>query len=334
MKFFITSLFLLSTYAQAASLKFMQYNVENFFDTQFDENTLDYTYLPLAVKKNLKGHEKYCRSLDTNGRKNECLKLDWNEAKFTKKIMNVARVIKAYDSTGNGPDIVVMEEVENLNVLNKLVTLGLDKAGYEHRVLIEGDDTRGIDVGLISKFPVVKAKRHPLVIDGETRDTRGILEVTLNVNGKTVVIFVNHWPSQNNPASERVASAKIIEDVSKTLKADLIIAAGDFNTVDHDHPYPFDSLVSFSDAEKEARGSSLVIHPGTHYYQGSWSSLDKIFIHSKSVLEPDFSKFQIFNHSFLMKKDSRSGHLVPFRFSHETGEGFSDHLPLGMEFFY
>lgn len=333
MKFLITSFLVLSTYAHAGSLKFMQYNVENFFDTQFDENTLDYTYLPLSVKKNLQGHAKYCRSLETNGRIDECLKLDWNEAKFTKKIMNVAKVIKAYDQTGTGPDIVVMEEVENQNVLDKLASVGLGKLGYQYRVLIEGDDTRGIDVGLISKFPIIKSKRHPLIINGETRDTRGILEVTLNVNGKIVVVFVNHWPSQNNPASERVQSAKIIEDVTKTMKADLIIAAGDFNTTLTDHPYPFDTLVSFIDTEKEARGESLV-HPGTHYYKGEWSSLDKIFVHTKSVLKPDYSRFQILNLPFLLRKNGRTGDMVPFRFSHETGEGFSDHLPVGMEFFY
>jgi hypothetical protein len=32
-----------------------------------------------------------------------------------------------------------------------------------------------------------------------------------------------------------------------------------------------------------------------------------------------------------MKQDQRSGFTVPNRFNTETGEGFSDHLPIGLE---
>lgn len=332
--FTLTALFLTFT-VQAKSLKFMQYNAENLFDTKFDIGTLDYTYLPLSVKHALKGHADYCNKLENENRRNECLLLDWNEEKLNKKIANISKVVKAFDETGKGADIVVFQELENKNVLNMLVTRGLDKMGYKSLVLIEGADSRGIDVALISKFPVISSKMHSLFMNGTKLDTRGILEVTLNVEGKRVVVFVNHWPSQSNPAEERVASAVLLEKAASLHKrADLIIAAGDFNTIKTDSPYPFEKLVNFIDTEDKARESHHSIHPGTHYFRGVWKSLDKIFVHKSSSIRPDYSKFQIFNHSFLMKTDHRSGDLVPMRFNHDTGEGFSDHLPVGIEFIY
>lgn len=325
-KLIIAATLLLATTVEAKTLKFMQYNVENFFDTKFDQGTDDYTYLPLSVKKTLPGHAEYCKKNPNSSQRNECLNLDWNEAKFTKKIVNIAKVVKAFDSTGKGPDILALEEVENINVLNKLMTKGLDKMGYKHAVLIEGDDSRGIDVGLISKYPVVSSKHHSIPFNGEILDTRGILEVTLDVEGRSVVIFVNHWPSQNNPVGHRISAAQVLEKISANKTDDLIIATGDFNTIKTDSPYPFNTLKSFIDTEKSARTEGHDVHPGTHYYKGEWTSLDKIFIHKNSTLEPDYSTFVIFTHSFLLKNGA------PIRFNHTTGEGFSDHLPVGLLF--
>lgn len=333
-QFLLAATLLIPLMAGAKTLKVMEYNVENFFDTKHDVGTHDYTYLPLSVKRNLPGHKQYCESMSGDFYKNECLNLDWNEARFTKKVINISKVIKAFDKTGKGPDVLVLEEVENLNVLNKLVTKGLDKLGYAHLVLIEGDDSRGIDVAVISKFPVISSKHHPLIINGSKLDTRGILEVTLDVEGSTVVVFANHWPSQNNPASERAASARLLSQVAGKLDADLILAMGDFNTLDSDVPYPFDHLNRFIDAEVEARKLNLDLKPGTHFYRGGWSSLDRIFIFENAALKAQFSKFQIINHPFMMKIDSRTGESVPVRAEASTGEGYSDHLPLGMEFTY
>jgi endonuclease/exonuclease/phosphatase family metal-dependent hydrolase len=309
----------------------MQYNAENFFDTKFDQNTEDYTYLPLAVKASLKGHTEACNQM-TGIYREQCLNLDWNEAKFTKKIINIAGVIKAYDSTGNGPDILFLEEIENINVVNKLVTKGLDKLGYISQVLIEGDDNRGIDVAIVSKYPVIYSKHHSILVNGTKLDTRGILEVALNVKGKTVVVFANHWPSQSNPAQHRVASAQLLSDLADKADADLILAAGDFNTLDTDSPYPFNFLKNFINAEQEARNLGVSMNAGTHYFKGEWTSLDRIFIHKSSNIQANFKTFQIINRPFMMQVDTRTGALIPMRTDAQKGTGYSDHLPVGLEF--
>lgn len=326
-------IFLSAGILEAKTLKVMQYNAENFFDTSFDEGTLDYTYLPQSVKRSLRGHKEYCDT-QSGFYREQCLNLDWNEAKFTKKIINIARVIKSYDQSGTGPDVVVFQEVENRNALNKLVTKGLKGLGYQYMELIEGDDSRGIDVGLISKYPVISSRHHSVYMHNQRLDTRGILEVTLDVDGNEVVVFCNHWPSQGNPTVERIESAKLLSRIAASKKADLILAIGDFNTLHKDSPYPFNYLDGFIDTEAEARDVNSDLNPGTHFYKGEWSSLDKIFVYENSTLKADYYSYGILTPLFMMKRDYQTDEMVPIRFNHETGEGFSDHLPVKMEFHY
>lgn len=299
----------------------MAYNVENFFDTKHDEGTQDYTYLPLAFKKASKEVQKYCNGMSNEFYKKDCLTIDWNDKILAKKVANAARVIKNYNN-GAGADIVVLEEIENLNSVNILADQGL-KGLYKYRTLAEGDDSRGISIGLISKYPIVSTKHHSTYMKNKKLNTRGILEVTLNVNGKTVTVFGNHWPSQNNDVSERVASAKQLTQLAKDTRSDLIVAVGDFNTVDSDKPHPFQVMTNdFYDAEQEARDAGVKLIPGTHNYKGEWSSLDRIFVHKNSKILPEWNTFLIVNSPWMMKNG------VPLRFDSKSGEGFSDHLPV------
>ncbi len=89
-------------------------------------------------------------------------------------------------------------------------------------------------------------------------------------------------------------------------------------------------MPSFVDAEERARELGPLF-PGTSYYAGTWNSLDKIFVHKHSRSSINFETFQIFHHSFLLRPERESGELIPYRFNHETAEGFSDHLPVGMK---
>lgn len=332
MKFILSALLLVTSFGSfAKNLKVMQYNAENFFDTKFDEKTHDYTYLPRAVKAKIAGHKDACNEM-SGFYKQQCLNLDWTDAKFTSKILNIAKVVKSYDESGLGPDVLFLEEIENINVVNKLVSKGLDKLGYISQVLIEGDDSRGIDTAIIAKYPVIMSKHHSIIVNGQKLDTRGITEVHLNVNGKTVALFANHWPSQANPTAERIASAQLLADLASKTDADLIVAAGDFNTIDSDSPNPFAVLKDFANAEMEARNVGVEMNAGTHWFKGEWTSLDRIYIYKNSTIQPDYSKFQIIKRPFMMMVDQRTGDSIPMRSDADKGTGFSDHLPIGMEF--
>lgn len=320
----------LASSAFAKSVSFMQYNAENFFDTIHDKGTEDWTYLPADIKARSTEVQEACHKMSTSYYVQECLDMDWNEAKFTKKILNISKVIKAYDTTGKGPDVIILEEVENINAVSKLVSKGLGGLGYQYKVLIEGDDTRGIDVAIISKYPISKATHHSLFVKGKKVDTRGILQAVLKVGIQEVTVFANHWPSQSNPTEFRVESAKLLDSLANSSKSDLILAAGDFNTLKSENPKPFSYLSNWIDSEVEARKTGIKLNPGSHFYKGEWSSLDHIFIHKKSAAAVNYKSFQIINRPFMLKRDGRSGQMIPNRFNFETAEGFSDHLPMGI----
>ncbi|MES2769295.1 MAG: endonuclease/exonuclease/phosphatase family protein [Bdellovibrionota bacterium] len=328
MKFIIGAIALLvsvssmATVSGSKTITIMAYNVENLFDTTHDAGTIDWTYLPIATKKASKEAQKYCKSMSEGFYKEECLNLDWSEKAYADHLRNSGRVIKE-----SNPDIVVLEEIESLKVVNELVDRALGGA-YKHRALIEGDDSRGIDVGVISKYPIVSSKRHSTFVNGKKLNTRGILEVTINVNGKKITVFGNHWPSQANPAEERVASAEQLLELAQGQKSDLVMAVGDFNTIDTDRPHPFKVLANdFHDAEQEARDLGVKLMPGTHNHKGEWSSLDRIFVFKNAKIQPDWSSFKIVAHQWMLDDAKK----VPKRFDAKTGEGFSDHLPVTVQ---
>ena len=124
------------------SFSVMTYNLENFFDSLHDEGTNDFTFLPLQRKQHDMEARRYCASIRVPYYRKQCFELDWNENVVVNKVQNVARVIRVADS-GRSPDIIVFQEVENINILRKLIQIGLSEEGYRELVLIEGTTAEG-----------------------------------------------------------------------------------------------------------------------------------------------------------------------------------------------
>ncbi|MBY0111703.1 MAG: endonuclease/exonuclease/phosphatase family protein [Phycisphaerales bacterium] len=57
-------------------------------------------------------------------------------------------------------DIVALEEVESLPVVKAFIVKYLADMGYDHAVLIESEDPRGIDNAIISRFPIVHSEAY------------------------------------------------------------------------------------------------------------------------------------------------------------------------------
>lgn len=345
---FIALLILLFTsIAFGQSVSVMTYNAENLFDTTHDKGKKDYTWLPLAVKQRSKEVQKYCASMRSQHYRRNCFELDWSEATMNAKIHNLSKVILSHNR-GKGADIVVFQEVENMNVLTMLVNRGLTKAGYKYISLIEGPDSRGIDVGMISKFPIISEKLHKVdITPAQRRTTRGILEVNFNVQGKTVTVFGNHWPSQGNTDETRMIAAEVLADVATKVKSDLVVATGDFNQTHDDFPHGINThiLPIFENVETKGRVFSNETALGTHWYRGEWESLDKIFVLKSNIASKnvtvDYSSYDIINKSFMVFDlewtdfDTGSVNIdenIPLRFNAKTHEGFSDHLPVTVSF--
>jgi hypothetical protein len=128
----------------------------------------------------------------------------------------LAARIKALDV-----DVLCVQEVENLAALEDFVRyLDLETAGFKHLSLVEGNDPRFIDVGVISKLPLggVRSWRHHTHHDkpGEPAFSRDLLEVAV-LNPETrdpvLTVYVNHLKSQlANDEDERKRTTNVGTD--------------------------------------------------------------------------------------------------------------------------
>lgn len=339
----LTILMSFSIHAKTENLvSVMSYNVENLFDFTHDEGKDDYTYLPLKVKKASRKIQAHCKSLGKKHYVKTCLTLDWSEEVVKQKIKNIAQVIRAYN-LGRGADILVLQEVENLNVLKLMIKYELHKYGYHYAALEEGPDSRGIDTGVISKYPIVKTKLHKIDLTGIAKESRGIMETQVLVGNKIITLFGNHWPSQANPTEARRQAALTLVRAARAASGDIVMALGDFNTVAaRDIPNPIEEVLmpNFFDAEKRARRMGRSLAEGTHWFAGKWDSLDKIFVLKNSMgknVKVVYPSFKIVKEDFMLGKkrwvDRATGNVtiyegVPYRFYSVEGKGYSDHLPI------
>jgi endonuclease/exonuclease/phosphatase family metal-dependent hydrolase len=135
-------------------------------------------------------------------------------------------------------DILCCVEIEDRQMLQAFNSQTLDSRKFKYSMLIDGNDPRGIDVGLLSKFEIVNIRTH--IFD---RDSTGVvfsrdcLEVELRLpDGRSVHILCNHLKSQGygtqagNDAKRRRQSVRLAQILSRyNLATDLVIVAGDLN---------------------------------------------------------------------------------------------------------
>lgn len=310
-------------------IQVMTYNVENLFDTQHDQGKEDYTYLPLSEKNSNPEVQRYCEGVQDKNWKRDCFELDWSEEVINVKMERIAQVILAAGANGQGPDVVVLPEVENINILNRL-NEHLQSAGYQSVVLLEGEDERGIDVGMLSKLPLAKEPQlHRAAIDEKTR---GILEASFILpNSQRLTIFGVHFPSPHNPTENRIQSFKQLNALGKqaTATSDIVMAAGDFNVTRDESDKVMKNVANpvWRVSHFEGCGSC----EGTNYFPrgNSWSFLDAILLFRKDGEDSPSSTFDNKSIHVVRSQDyqvNREGR--PVRFDPVKKTGVSDHLPM------
>ena len=158
----------------------------------------------------------------------------------------------------------------------------LEPYGYIDSVLIEGKDYRGIDTALISRFKINDSRLHYIEFTGEFegKDTRPILEATLDVNGKTLKVYNLHFPSGFHDVSMRIDSLNTLSRLLETHNYPSI-ALGDFNVNSKE-----DNRLNIYQSQNNWDVAHLVgcnECKGSYYYSygKSWDFLDTIFL-SKS----------------------------------------------------
>lgn len=154
-----------------AEIKVAFWNVENLFDTTASELATDLEFTP---------------------------EHGWTPAVFDLKVKNLATIIKQMHG-GQGPDLLGLCEVENKDVVDRLLAeIGNPKYKVAH---VESPDIRGIDCSLIYSSEVFHAPLKKDMVGHLVHfrfPTRDIFQVKLKVKATNaeLYVFVNHWPSR------------------------------------------------------------------------------------------------------------------------------------------
>lgn len=195
--------------------------------------------------------------------------LSWSAVK------NTARVIAAVNA-----DILLTVEVEDrltLHRFNKQVLAGQLKAkSYPFNMLIDGNDTRGIDVGLFSRYPITSVRSHIFDKDGnQVIFSRDCPEFEIDIKGKPLWLLGNHFKSQlgGGGDAKRLLQgncvAKLYQEALK--RSAYVVVAGDLNDTPASPPITVLEDAGLKDAMTHG---SYEGPPGTH---GKCTSLsDKI----------------------------------------------------------
>ena len=305
-----------------SSFSVMTLNVNNLFDELDDPKKDDKAYLPIELKQTNK-HINSCNRVPVNSWKNECLYLDWDTETKDAKLKNLARDILLYDETG--PDILALQEVENINILEQLYRL-LEPYGYIDLELLESKDYRGIDTAIISKFEIIDSTLHYIKFSGEfeDKDTRPILDSTILINDKKIKVYNVHFPAGYHDVSMRIDS---LNKLKKLLKMHNMptVALGDFNVNTEEDS----ELFIYKDQEDlwdVAHSIGCADCKGTYYYSygKSWSFLDTIFVSKQRNISYDADSIKLHITEHNAYKDSGK----PIRFNAKAKTGVSDHLPM------
>ena len=305
-----------------SSFSVMTLNVNNLFDELDDPKKDDKAYLPIELKQTNK-HINSCNRVPVNSWKNECLYLDWDSETKDAKLKNLARDILLYDETG--PDILALQEVENINILNQLFKL-LEPYGYIDLELLESKDYRGIDTAIISKFEIINSTLHYIKFSGEfeNKDTRPILDSTILINDKKIKVYNVHFPAGYHDVSMRIDSLNKLKTLLQTHTMPTV-ALGDFNVNTEEDS----ELLIYKDQEDlwdVAHSIGCADCKGTYYYSygKSWSFLDTIFVSKQRNISYDTDSIKLHITEHNAYKDSGK----PIRFNAKAKTGVSDHLPM------
>lgn len=329
---FFSSPFFLPPKAEGR-ISVLSFNVENLFDLEDDPEKSDETYLPSSQKGSPR-HRQQCHQIRIKKWREDCLHLDWSEGLLREKLKRISQVILA---AGGGPDLVLLQEVENFRVLQRLEREFLSKAGY-HTVLLEGADERGIDVALLSRWPLAaRPKLHKIPFGRNSSRseaaTRGLLEVHINSPFGPIRVFVLHLPSAFHPARMRERALGELERLTSGPTRELVLVGGDFNVSAREERLRGRIQAAHSTRWRVSHLEGCSACLGTVFHNG-WSFFDQIWMLRRSEslgwrLVPESIRV-------IRELDSQHSRQGPGPLRYRKGflgliEGVSDHWPVYVE---
>ena len=155
-------------------------------------------------------------------------------------IRNTARVIDAVNA-----DVLCLVEVENrlaLDQFNREIIQSIAGSAYGHNMLIDGNDSRGIDVAILSRHPLRNMRSHIQDrLNGNQIFSRDCPEYeVLLPDGTSLWLLCNHFKSKiGGGGPKRTQQATRVKDILNenfNLQNDLVVVAGDLNDTPNSQP--------------------------------------------------------------------------------------------------
>ncbi len=282
----------------------------------------------------------------------------WTSEDFHGKMNSLSDAIRRL--IPGGPDVLLLQEIENVNVLEIFNTDYLKGMDYRYCFLARKEG-QAAGTSILSRYPASKVFTHqtssPL-----NRGGRPIMEIWLDLPDGTIIIFNNHWKSKSGgeeetePARRDSASFlnRRLDELFNEVPDIPVLIAGDLNEdidefrrnegmyhtalADSDDfslfpPEEQDRTLFFSRDSMHLRKNSTLLYSawsrdkdrGSYYFRGEWEKIDHFLLSSHFLdgKEIDVADFTVCSDEFLLYPDGS-----PKRWNRERGEGYSDHLPL------
>lgn len=196
--------------------------------------------------------------------------------------INTAKTIKEVKA-----DVFCIVEMENRETLSFFNSEMLGAGKFPYNICIDGNDSRGIDVGLLSRHKIKNIRTH--IFDKKVANSKPVfprdcLEVELELsNSKSLHILCNHLTSRlsDKTGDKRKIQATEIKTILQNnydLKNDLVVVAGDFNdTPDKAALSPLLNMQNLFDVLKLQFGNDKT-QRWTYNYQNKQEQIDIILV--------------------------------------------------------
>jgi len=369
---------ILALTAHAREFTLVTYNVENLFDADkvaifedYAETGQENAYSPQKVLRKMEGIAKVLKTFN-DGSGPDIVCFNEFELDFTpdSSVQDYAAYLAKYRDTTAREMLTtgLNDEIRGLPVEALLLKHLADEGMSGYHVAIGADEPdfaamestdknvhkKGHKNAVFSKFPVTSTKSYP------TPDARDVLEVTLDVEGHPLVLFVNHWKSRASDLGAeqtRRFNAKTVRDrLDQIFAADAsadVIVTGDFNSQYKQtaaHPYMGktglnDVLGSQGDENATATATNFSLYNLWHelpreaqrrsdHFEGKWGTLMQIMVTPGLY---DYLGVQYVDNSFkvvvLDGLNAVTSLDLPRRWSNMgPGSGTSDHFPVAATF--
>lgn len=274
----------------------------------------------------------------------------WNEDLYRLRISALASAVAA--AVPGGPEVLVVQEVENRRVLEDLA----GAVGTYPYLALSPSEESTLSCGVASRLPLraVRAHRYRSAGDGPSSVPRYLLECELDAGSLVLYVLAAHWKSKLGGAEatepERQAAAVLAASVIRTRfeidPSAAIILAGDLNENPDEYALSGSTYTTALMPASEGSGPWLSITSLTnessadgpvmycpwddfggysYLYSGVAERIDQLLLSPGLVGEglPRLVSFSAEAPAFLLGSTGK-----PLGWSNRLASGYSDHLPI------